>query len=86
MNQPWYPSNPIKNLFKQIEDGNQDASYRNLPFSGSQLADISYNIIYDTAALIKAYKDWNKLQAQDKIWTNFKRYFSEAYSEYEVFD
>ena len=47
---------------------------------------IGYNIIYNIVALIKACKDWNKLQAQEKIWTHFKCYFSEAYSEYEEFN
>ena len=86
MNQPWDPSNPIENLFKQIEDGNQYASYGNLPFSDSQLVNIGYNIIYDTTALTKACKDWNKLTPPNKTWANFKRHFSEAYSEYEEFD
>ena len=86
MTQPWCPSNPIENLYKQIEDGNQYASYGNLPFSDSQLVNIGYNIIYDTAALMKACKEWNRLQPQNKTWHNFKQHFSEAYAEYEEFD
>ena len=33
INQLWCPSNPVDNLLKKIEDGNQYASYRNLSFS-----------------------------------------------------
>ena len=86
MTRPWCPSNPIENLFEQTEDGNQHASCGNLPFSDSQLVNTGYNIICDTAALMKACKDWNKLPPQNKTWNNFKQHFSEAHAEYEEFD
>ena len=86
MTQPWCPSNPIENLHKQIDDGNQHASCGNLPFSDSQLVNIGYNIICDTAALMKACKEWNRFQPQDKTWHNFKQHFSEAHAEFEEFD
>ena len=35
---------------------------------------------------MKACKDQNKFQVQEKTQTNFKCYFSEAYSEYKEFD
>ena len=86
MNQPQSPSNPIENLFKQIEDGNQYASYGNIPFSDSQLVNIGYNVIYDTVVLMKDYKDQNKVLPQNRIWNNFKQHFSDTYVGYKEFD
>jgi len=86
MSTPWDPSNPIENLFKQIEDGQHYANCGHVPFSDQQLVNIGCNLVNDTGAMTKACKDWVKLPLNDRTWLHFKHHFSAAYTEYEEFD
>jgi len=80
------PSNPIENLYKQIEKGQYYTSCSNIPFSDLQLVNIAYNIISETGVMKKACKDWVKYPVLERTWHNFKQHFSEAYAEYEELD
>ena len=86
MTSEWNPTNPIENVFKQIEDGQLYASCGNVPFSDLQLVNMAHNIITDAGIMTKACKEWVKRPLQHRIWPHFKLHFSEAYSEYEEFD
>jgi hypothetical protein len=76
MCQPYDPIRPIKDLFKQIQDGRAYAQAGQKPYGTQQIINIAYALIFDTGVYGDACKEWEKQNILDKNWENFKAHFN----------
>ncbi len=82
MKAPFDPSQPIEELFQQIEDAQELATAADEPFTDSQLVSSAYNNVFQTGLFADACREWRRKAAADKSWANFQVAFALAHQEY----
>eukprot|EP00957_Ditylum_brightwellii_P097246 7405958-Ditylum_brightwellii.AAC.1 len=81
MSKPFNPGAPIKDLFKQINDGQDLAIAAEIPYSKMQLINKAYDLIFKTGVHNDVCKEWNRKPAADKTYANFQLHFTTAHRE-----
>ena len=75
---------PIDNVFKNIENLVTFATAAGAPYTKSQIINLAYVIIKRLRVFNSAITDWNKtvrVTPNTNTWTNFKTFFRQAYEE-----
>ena len=72
---------PIKRLFKQIEDAVEYTDTGHNLYTPLQVVTNAFWIVFQTGMFVQDCKDWNKTTHEDKTWSNFKTFFATAHQE-----
>jgi hypothetical protein len=59
---------PIKTLFKQIEDGDRYANAGAQPYMKAQYVNIAFLLILNTGAIPDACRDWQRCTPMNQTW------------------
>ena len=81
MKAPYDPTQPIENLFNQLEEGQEYAEAGQAPLSTLQLINTAYLLVFKTGVYRDACRDWNRRTPITKTWANFKQDFNLANQE-----
>jgi hypothetical protein len=84
MCQTYDPSRPIKDLFKQMQDGRAYAQAGQQPYGTQQIIIISYALIFNNGVYGEGCKEWEKQNILDKNWENFKAHFTTEHRLYRT--
>lgn len=76
---PWNDTEPIENLFEQVDDGAAYAEAGGEPYTDLQLVRMAYKNVNATDRLHLACRDWRAKPDADKTWQNFKIEFKIAH-------
>ncbi len=75
------PSQPIKVLYNQIDDGVELADAANAAYTTAQIIAIAYNGLFQTGLYMDACQDWRCQPQAYKTWPQLKIDFALAYQE-----
>eukprot|EP00957_Ditylum_brightwellii_P198850 15157025-Ditylum_brightwellii.AAC.1 len=78
---PYDSSAPIKHLFKRTDDAQDLASDARNPYQETHLIGFAYDLIFHTAVLNDACRDWQWLPDASKTWEHFKLHYVDAHTE-----
>jgi hypothetical protein len=67
---------PIKTLFKQIEDAVRYANAGAQPYMEAQYVNIAFLLILNTGAIPDACRDWQQRTPMNQPWAEFRREFA----------
>jgi hypothetical protein len=79
----WDPQQPVKTLFKQIQDCVDYAESGGIIISEAQKLTPDYVNIFSTGNFHSDYRHWNARNHQDQTWNNIKIQFSTAYPQHK---
>jgi hypothetical protein len=80
--QPYDPSRPIEDLFKQMQDGWAYAQAGQQPYGKQQIINIAYALVFNTGVYSDSCKEWEKQDILDKNWEHFKAHFTTEHHLY----
>jgi hypothetical protein len=83
MRRAWDPQQPVKTLFKQIQDCADYSEAGGVPIGPSQQINVVYANIFATGNFMSACRRWNDKPASDKTWTHFKSHFAAAHRQHK---
>jgi hypothetical protein len=75
---------PIKTLFKQIEDGVRYTNAGMQPYMEAQYVNIAFLLILNTGAIPDACRDWQRRAPVNQTWPDFHREFDRAQREQRI--
>ena len=75
------PNEPIDVIFNKVDDLLELSIAAQFDYTAQQLIEIGYLIINRTGKYGEYIRKWNRLQPQQKTWSNFKVQFREAQTE-----
>ena len=84
MNLSYTPSNPISELWDELEDL-QDLSTRanhNLP--DALLISLAWSLLNKCGIYAKDLNEWDRLPNEDRTWQNMKTFFNRKHKEYKA--
>jgi hypothetical protein len=70
------PPQPIKALFKQLDNGQHLATLANEPIADTQLARMGQTIILKTGLFPDGCREWRLKPDAQQTWPNFKQHFA----------
>lgn len=79
INLSWNPSEPVENLFDQLEECYVVALIVKPAYTMDQMIDEALTAIQKTGLYSLAILEWNGFNAPHKTWPEFKAHFSKAY-------
>ena len=82
MKEAWAPPSPIKDLYKQLREGQKFAAKGGEPISDQQLIRYGLEIIGETGIFTKECTKWMKQPSTEKTWDKFQEYFTEKVQDY----
>jgi hypothetical protein len=82
MRQGWDPQQPVKILFKQIQDCVGSSEAGGVPIGPSHQINLGEQKIFATGNFMSACCRWNKKPADDKAWTHFKSHFAATHRQH----
>jgi hypothetical protein len=83
MRRAWDPHQPVKTLFKQIQDCAEYSEAGGVPIGPSHQINVGYASIFATGHFMSACRRWNDKLAAHKIWTHFKSQFAAAHRQHK---
>jgi hypothetical protein len=83
MRQAWDPQQPVESLFKQIQDCADYFEAGCVLICHPQQINVGYAKIFATGHFTIACRQWNKKNAIEKTWTQFKSHFSAAHRQHQ---
>jgi hypothetical protein len=75
----WDPQQPVKTLFKQIQDCVDFTEAGGVAIGAAQKLSSAYSKIFKSGKFISACRRWDEEIEADKTWNNFKIHFSVDY-------
>ena len=82
MKTTYEPHMPIENLFDQIENARDLAQAAGAAYADAQLLNSAYNLVFQTNVFNETCCYWQRLNANQKIWSRFKTIFIEAHQDF----
>jgi hypothetical protein len=79
--QNYDPTQPIEQLFKQVEDAMLYADAGQQAYTAVQIVNNAYNIISKTGMFKRGCRAWRNRNDADKTWANFKTDFTASWIE-----
>ena len=76
------PTEPINNLFKQIENGVQFAKDAKQALPDSTVVGRAHHLIVQTGEYNDQARAWQNQNEDEKTWSNFKTTFTKAYQQH----
>jgi hypothetical protein len=73
----------VETLFQQIQDCVDYAEEGCVTIGPVHQISVVYTKIFSTGSFTSACRRWNKKEAADKTWTNFKTHFSMAHRQHK---
>lgn len=86
LRKPWDPSDPIENLFGQINDTKEYSIFAKSPLAEGTLINTGEVTILKTGILAQEYKDWRMVTGKDRTWVYLQEWWQEAYDLTEETD
>jgi hypothetical protein len=83
MRRAWDPQQPVKTLFKQIQDCADYSEAGGVPIVPSQQINVGYQKIFATGHFMSACCCCNEKPAAGKTWTHFKSHFAAAHRQHK---
>ena len=71
-------SHPVDIIFNAIEEYSELADHANQPLTAMQLINLAYVIFAKQPILLQDLRDWNRMPAPDRTWTNMKTHLRTA--------
>jgi hypothetical protein len=81
INQPWNGNTNFTALIHQIETCRELAEAGGNPFTDAQILTTAHSLVYNTGLFYEECARWDRKQAIDKTWANFKIHFLAAERE-----
>eukprot|EP00957_Ditylum_brightwellii_P080898 6153944-Ditylum_brightwellii.AAC.1 len=81
MSQPFNTAAPIKDLFEQLNNGQDLAIAAEILYSKMQLVNKAYDLIFKMGAHNDTCKEWNRRPAANKTYANLQLHFTAAHQE-----
>jgi hypothetical protein len=75
---------PIKTMFKQIENGVHYANAGMQPYTEAQHVNIDFLLILNTGAIPDACREWQRRTSVNKTWADFRREFARTQREQRI--
>jgi hypothetical protein len=83
MRRAWDPQQPVKTLFKKIQDCADYSEAGGVPIGPSQQINVGYTKILTAGHFMSACRCWNDKPAADKTWNHFKSHFAAAHHQHK---
>jgi hypothetical protein len=83
MRRAWDPHQPVKSLFKQIQDCADYSEAGGVLIGPSQQINVGYAKIFATGQFMSACRRWNEKPAAEKTWTHFKSHLAAAHRQHK---
>jgi hypothetical protein len=83
MRRAWDPQQPVKSLFKQIQDCADYSEAGGVLIGHPQQNNIGYAKIFATSHFMSACRRWNEKDAIGKTWTQFRSHFATAHRQHK---
>ena len=80
-NMTYIPTEPIDNIFTEIDEFSDIAVIAKSPISDQQRIDIAYLILQKLRQFKNGLHSWNKLPRVNQTWDNFKIHFRSEHKE-----
>ena len=80
MKADWDASDPIENLFTQINDAAEFAIYATHPIADKDKTQAGEVLILKTGLFAQDYKDWRSHDDATRTWTFFQEFWQEQYN------
>lgn len=81
MMKEWDQNTPVEFVIRQIERAREFAADALQPYTDAQALTIANNLIAGKSLFVDPVKEWNRKDAADKTWTNFKTHYIQAQKE-----
>jgi hypothetical protein len=78
----WDPQQPVETLFKQNQDCADFSEAGCMEIGHAQQINVEYAKIFTTVKTMGACHRWNENKTWEKIWANFKVYFSVTHRQH----
>jgi hypothetical protein len=82
MSNAWDPQQPVKTLFKKIQDSVDYAEAGGVTISEENKLQTDYAKIFSTGKFHSACHRWNKRNYPEQTWNNFKNHFVTSYRQH----
>jgi hypothetical protein len=79
----WDPQQPVKSLFKQIQDCADYYEAGGVLIGHPRQINVGYAKIFATGHFMSACRRWNEKHTIEKTWTHFKSHFAAAYRQHK---
>jgi hypothetical protein len=83
MRRAWDPQQPVKTLFKQIQDCADYSEAGGVLVGHPQHINVGYAKIFATGHFMSACRRWNEKPTAEKTWTKFKSHFAAAHHQHK---
>jgi hypothetical protein len=84
LNTPYYPNQPIKNLFQQIQDARAFAVAGGKSYGDVMIINVVFTLVLNTGLFPDACHAWQARAIADNTWLQFKLEFAAAYQEFRL--
>jgi hypothetical protein len=81
MRRAWDPQQPVKSLFKQIQDCADYSEAGGVLIGHPQQINVGYAKIFATGHFMSACRRWNGKTLAEKTWAQFKSHFAAAHCQ-----
>jgi hypothetical protein len=82
LNAPYDPNQPIETLFQQVQDARAFAVAGGQPYGAVMIANVAYNLVFNTGLLPDACWAWQSRAIAGKTWEQLKIDFATAHREF----
>jgi hypothetical protein len=83
MHRAWVPQQPVKTLFKQIQDCDVYSEAGGVLIGHPKQINVGYAKIFAACHFMSACRRWNEKPTTEKTWTQFKSHFAAAYRQHK---
>jgi hypothetical protein len=83
MRRAWDPQQPVKTLFKQIQDCADYSEAGGVLIGHPQQINFGYAKIFATGHFMSACRRWNEKPSAEKTWTQFTSHFAAAHCHHK---
>jgi hypothetical protein len=84
LNALYYPNQPIKTLFQQIQDARAFAVAGGQPYGAAMIANVAYTLVFITGLFPDACRAWQSRVIVGKTWAQFKLDFATVHREFRL--
>jgi hypothetical protein len=85
LNTPYDPTQPIENLFQQIQDARYFAVASGQPYGDAMIINVVFTLlVFNTGLFPDACRAWQARSIADTTWLQFKIDFSAAHREFRL--
>jgi hypothetical protein len=82
LNTPYDPSQPIENLFQQIQDPRAFAVVVGQSYGDTMIVNAAFTLVFNTGLFHNDFYAWQAISFVDKTWMQFKIDFAVAHWEF----